>query len=98
MKVDALELDKMIKETFEPGYEMVKAFNLLYDLSKEYGFRKDPRFKEASRILVNSMNQFQDMSLERGMDVCRKNSIINELGKNPLGKILVDKTIQKLES
>lgn len=98
MKVNALEMEQMIKETYEPGYEMIKAFNLLYDLVKEHGLYEDSRYKDASRILLDCMNQFQDMSLKRGMDVCRKNSVINTLREKPLGKKLVDKTIQKLES
>ena len=97
MKVNGLEMEQMIKETYEPGHEMIKAFNLLYDLVKEHGLYEDPRYEDASRILLDSMTQFQDMSLERGMDVCRKNSIINTLREKPLGKKLVDKTIQKLE-
>jgi hypothetical protein len=98
MKVDALEMKQMIDETYEPGHEMVKALNLMYDLVMEHGLYDDPRYRDASRILGECMVQFQNTSLKRGIDVCKKNSIISELSKNKLGKYLIDKVTKKLES
>lgn len=98
MKVNGLEMKQMINETYENGDEMVSAFNLLYDLVKEHGLYEDPRYQDASRILLECMTQLQKMSFERGMDLCRKNSIINTLREKPLGKKLVDETIKKLEA
>lgn len=98
MKVDAQEMKRMIQETYEPGHEMVRALNLMYDLVMEHGLHEDPRYQDASRIMVECMNQFQNTSLERGMDVCRKKTIIDVLRKDKLGKYLVDKVIKKLES
>lgn len=98
MKVDALEMKQMVEETYEPGYEMVKALNLMYDLVMEHGLDDDPRYQDANRILRECMIQFQNTGLERGLDVCRKNSIIHELSKNKLGKYLIDKATKKLEA
>lgn len=98
MKVDALEIRQMIEKTYEPGHEMVKALNLIYDLVMEHGLQDDPRYQDVNRILGECMNQFQNTGLERGLDVCRKNSIINELSKNKLGKYLIDRVTKKLES
>lgn len=98
MKVDSLEMKQMVEETYEPGHEMVKALNLMYDLVMEHGLHDDSRYQDANRILRECMIQFQNAGLERGLDVCRKNSIINELSKNKLGKYLIDKATKKLES
>ena len=98
MKVDTLEMEQMVEETYEPGHEMVKALNLIHDLVMEHGLYDDPRYQDASRILGECMIQFQNTSLERGLDVCRKNSVISELSKNKLGKYLIDKATKKLES
>lgn len=98
MKVDALEMKKMVEETYEPGYKMVKALNLMHDLVMEHGLHDDPRYQDASRILGECMTQIQNTSLERGLDICRKNSVISELSANKLGKYLIDKATKKLES
>ena len=98
MKVDTMEMKKMVKETYEPGHEMVKALNLMYDLVMEHGLYDDPRYQDASRILVECIDQLQKIGFERGLDVCRKNAIVNELSKNKLGKYLLIKATKKLES
>ena len=98
MRVNGQEMEQMIHETYAPGHEMVMALNMMYDLVKDNGLEEDPRYKDASRIMVECMVKFQDMGFERGMDVCRKNSIINSLRENKIGNYLVNKIIKKLES
>lgn len=96
MMVNGVEMEKMIAESYKPGHEIIDAVNTLDALAEEYGFKNDPVFKEANTKLIKSMMEFQNMCFERGMDVCRKNAIINKLNESKIGKLMVDKTKKEL--
>ena len=96
MKVNAFEMNEMVTETYKPGHEMVRALNLMHDLINEHGLNNDPRFIEANSVLTKSMMEFQTMSYNRGMALCRANAIINKLNEGTVGRQLVKVAKMKL--
>jgi hypothetical protein len=96
MKVNANEMQKMIEDSYAPGHEMIKAINMLDELATEFGFKDEPRFKEANTKLVKSMMEFQTMSFDRGMDLCRANAVINKLNETTISRHLVTKAKKEL--
>lgn len=97
MKINSKEFKAMTEETYAPGYEMVKAMNLMYDLVAENGLQNDPRYTEAVETLYKSMTVYQNISYERGLELCKKHSILNALKKKTFGKYLLDKVMKELE-
>ena len=97
MKVNAKEMNDMIVKTYEPGHEMIRALNMLHDLVDEKELKEDSRYVEATRVLTKCMVDFQTMSFDRGMELCRANAIINKLNESMLGRGLVKKAKIELE-
>lgn len=91
MMVNSVEMKKMVDDTYKPGFEIIAAVNSLGELAKELGFEEDPRFKEANSKLIKSMMEFQAMSFNRGMDLCRANAIVDKLNESKIGRYMVDK-------
>lgn len=97
MKVNANEMNDMVTKTYEPGLEMVRAMTLLQELANEKEFNEDSRYVEAKNVLNKCLIQYQTMSFNRGMDLCRANAIINKLNENIVGRGLVKKAKIELE-
>jgi hypothetical protein len=96
MKVNTKDMDRMIEESYKPGFEIINAINTLGELAEEHGFYDDPKFKTANEKLINSMIKFQTMSFNRGMDLLRANTVIDELSEGRVGRYLVKKAKEKL--
>lgn len=96
MKVNGVEMNKMIEDIYKPGFEMVEASNILYGLAKEYGFAEDPRYKEANEKITKAMLAFQSMGFERVIDLCKKNAIIDKVNEGRVGRYLVNKAKEDL--
>lgn len=97
MKVNAREMNEMITKTYEPGHEMIRAMNMLHDLVNEKDLKDDPRYVEANSVLTKCLMEFQTMSFDRGMELCRANAIINKLNEGVVGRGLVKKAKIELE-
>ena len=92
MLVNGMEMDDAVESAHKPGWAYVKFLNEAYsetDLSK---------IEQARIELLKELFDFNNIQLEWNMEAVRCHALIDEIVKNPFGKLLVNKALKNLES
>lgn len=90
MKINMEEMNTMVDATNELGTKAMSAYNKLCSFALEHGLSENPDFMRSLYILSECVFSLRDQSFERGVDLCKKNSIIESLRKFQMGRYLVD--------
>lgn len=87
---------QMVHGIHTPGIECIRGLNLLYELLEQNGLGNDPKYVEASTMILNGLHATQNAGCELVQYICERDSVIESVKKNPIGKHVINKVIKDL--
>lgn len=76
-------------------YEITDGMNLIYDLVREKGLDKDPRYVDGMNKIMNDNVRYINLTGQLKAKVWQKNDMIEQVRATKIGKYLLSKCKEK---